>query len=602
MAELVTVTGRFENPDTTDGTGFLEWVLVPNNIPDPATPANVVRGPVRAPLVDGAFTVELRATDDPDLVEHVDGSIVYKVRHSSGCEWTVLVPSPGPWDWTDLQPVPDSPAAVIPIPGAPGPAGPPGDTGPIGATGPAGPTGATGAQGPQGPTGPQGPQGADSTVPGPEGPQGATGPAGPTGATGATGATGPTGATGSTGPQGPQGSPGTSTIIVGEVATVGDLPPASSVTVGHGYIVTADGDLWTSTGTAWIDVGQIVGPQGPTGPTGATGPAGSTGATGPAGPTGATGSTGATGATGPQGDPGAAGGSLLSAFWTYATATTSPPSNGQIRTNTGLTQLWVAEIDTDGFDRAFGLTIPVTGNKILVRAANGTDMNLTITGTPTDNGTWWTFPISVDSGAVTKGARTQLNFMVAPVPTSRRIDTTAPLTGGGDLTADRTLAVSAATTSASGVAELATTAETDAHTDTVRAVTPAGLANHALTSALSSYLTTATAATTYAPIRRLLNAQTGTTYTPVVADENLMVTLSNAAAITVTLPQNSTQAFPVGAEVDFLWLGVGQPTFAAGSGATVNATPGLKLRARYSAATAKKVATNDWVIIGDLSA
>ena len=59
-----------------------------------------------------------------------------------------------------------------------------------------------------------------------------------------------------------------------------------------------------------------------------------------------------------------------------------------------------------------------------------------------------------------------------------------------------------------------------------------------------------------------------------------MVTLSNAAAITVTLPQNTAAAFPVGAEVDFLWLGVGQPTFAAGTGATVNGTPGLKLRAR----------------------
>ena len=50
------------------------------------------------------------------------------------------------------------------------------------------------------------------------------------------------------------------------------------------------------------------------------------------------------------------------------------------------------------------------------------------------------------------------------------------------------------------------------------------------------------------------------TYTPVVADENLMVTLSNASAITVTLPQDSAVAFPIGAEVDFLWLGVGQPT------------------------------------------
>lgn len=45
------------------------------------------------------------------------------------------------------------------------------------------------------------------------------------------------------------------------------------------------------------------------------------------------------------------------------------------------------------------------------------------------------------------------------VPTSRTISTTAPLTGGGDLTADRTFAVSAATTDAAGVVELATSAE-----------------------------------------------------------------------------------------------------------------------------------------------
>lgn len=105
-----------------------------------------------------------------------------------------------------------------------------------------------------------------------------------------------------------------------------------------------------------------------------------------------------------------------------------------------------------------------------------------------------------------------------------------------------------------------------------------------------------------APVRRTIKADTTTAYAPIVGDENQMVTLSNAGAITVTVPSNATQAFPIGAEVDFLWLGVGQPTFAAGGGATVVSTPGLKLRARYSAATAKKIATNDWVIIGDLSA
>lgn len=107
-----------------------------------------------------------------------------------------------------------------------------------------------------------------------------------------------------------------------------------------------------------------------------------------------------------------------------------------------------------------------------------------------------------------------------------------------------------------------------------------------------------------APIRRIINAQTGTTYAPVIADENTMVTLSNAAAITVTLPSNATQAIPIGAEIDFVWLGVGQPSFALGSSATwaVTPTPGVKLRAAGSAATAKKMSTNGWMLIGDLSA
>jgi hypothetical protein len=41
-----------------------------------------------------------------------------------------------------------------------------------------------------------------------------------------------------------------------------------------------------------------------------------------------------------------------------------------------------------------------------VRAANGTDANWTVTGTPTDNGTYMTFPVVRTTGAVTKaGAR-----------------------------------------------------------------------------------------------------------------------------------------------------------------------------------------------------
>lgn len=49
------------------------------------------------------------------------------------------------------------------------------------------------------------------------------------------------------------------------------------------------------------------------------------------------------------------------------------------------------------------------------------------------------------------------------VPTTRAINTTAPLSGGGDLSADRTLSVTAATTGATGVVELATDGEVAAN-------------------------------------------------------------------------------------------------------------------------------------------
>ncbi|MET0786105.1 MAG: hypothetical protein ABWY25_05315 [Paenisporosarcina sp.] len=124
---------------------------------------------------------------------------------------------------------------------------------------------------------------------------------------------------------------------------------------------------------------------------------------GPMGPGGPAGSTG---------DPGEPGGSLLSAFWQYSNTAGTPPSNGQMRTNgPPITELYVNEIDTDGYNRSVGLATISTGSTILVRAANSTSMDLDIIGPPVDNGTWWTIPVSVLTGTVTKGSRTQLNFV-----------------------------------------------------------------------------------------------------------------------------------------------------------------------------------------------
>jgi hypothetical protein len=99
------------------------------------------------------------------------------------------------------------------------------------------------------------------------------------------------------------------------------------------------------------------------------------------------------------------------------------------------------------------------------------------------------------------------------------------------------------------------------------------------------------------------NAQTGTTYTLALTDgNNTMVELSNASSITLTVPLNSSVAFPVGSQVHLLQTNSGQVTIAGASGVTVNATPGLKFRAQWSGATLIKRATDTWVLVGDVSA
>ena len=99
------------------------------------------------------------------------------------------------------------------------------------------------------------------------------------------------------------------------------------------------------------------------------------------------------------------------------------------------------------------------------------------------------------------------------------------------------------------------------------------------------------------------NAQTGTTYTLVLTDAGKMVTLSNASAITLTVPTNASVAFPVNTRIDLLQYGAGQVTVAAAGGVTIaSKASALKLSAQYAGATLWKKATDTWVLVGDISA
>jgi hypothetical protein len=97
------------------------------------------------------------------------------------------------------------------------------------------------------------------------------------------------------------------------------------------------------------------------------------------------------------------------------------------------------------------------------------------------------------------------------------------------------------------------------------------------------------------------NAQAAS-YTLVLADSGDLVEMSNASANNLTVPLNSSVAFSVGAQINILQTGAGQTTVVATGGVTINASPGLKLRGQWSAATLIKRATDTWVLVGDLSA
>lgn len=98
---------------------------------------------------------------------------------------------------------------------------------------------------------------------------------------------------------------------------------------------------------------------------------------------------------------------------------------------------------------------------------------------------------------------------------------------------------------------------------------------------------------------RTINAQVGTAYTLVVGDAGDFVTMTNAAASTLTVPPD---VFAVGDFIEGGQLGAGQVTLTPGVGVTINGTPGLKVAAQYGTFGLLQTATNVWLAYGRLAA
>ncbi len=95
-----------------------------------------------------------------------------------------------------------------------------------------------------------------------------------------------------------------------------------------------------------------------------------------------------------------------------------------------------------------------------------------------------------------------------------------------------------------------------------------------------------------------VNAQVGTTYTPVLLDAEKLLTLTNAAAVTVTVPPNSSVAYPTTTKIHLLNMGAGRVTVAPGAGVTINKASGTLSLGQYQSGTLTKTATDTWVFTG----
>jgi hypothetical protein len=103
------------------------------------------------------------------------------------------------------------------------------------------------------------------------------------------------------------------------------------------------------------------------------------------------------------------------------------------------------------------------------------------------------------------------------------------------------------------------------------------------------------------PTLSVIAAKTGA-YTVASGDESDLIQLNGT--FTVSVPTDATFNFAIGTQINLLQIGSGTITIAAVTPGTttVNGTPGLKLRAQWSAATLIKRAANTWVLVGDLAA
>lgn len=103
------------------------------------------------------------------------------------------------------------------------------------------------------------------------------------------------------------------------------------------------------------------------------------------------------------------------------------------------------------------------------------------------------------------------------------------------------------------------------------------------------------------PITLITQTTQTASYTLVLADGGTSIDMNLASALNLTVPPNSSVAFPLGTMIEIAQYGAGQVTIVAGAGVTLRTPSSLTTRAQYSTVSLRKRATDEWIVSGDLT-
>lgn len=97
-----------------------------------------------------------------------------------------------------------------------------------------------------------------------------------------------------------------------------------------------------------------------------------------------------------------------------------------------------------------------------------------------------------------------------------------------------------------------------------------------------------------------VSTQAGSSYTFVVSDVGKYIRATHGAAKTFTVPTNAVAAMAIGAEIHVRNAAAGDLTFATASGVSLNIPyMGTLKLGEQASATLKKVASDEWDLLGD---